>query len=59
MPQKSPPSVKPSQVVLEEMFIVRFLICFSLEELTPEPIIIVPFFDFLNSNWAMLTFLLL
>ena len=46
VPQNSPPSVNPSQVEFEVIFTKEFLIYFSFEELTPEPIIIVPFLEF-------------
>ena len=45
--------MNPSQVEFEVIFTKEFLIYFSFEELTPEPIIIVPFLEFLKSNWAI------
>ena len=45
--------MNPSQVEFEVIFTKEFLIYFSFEELTPEPIIIVPFLEFLKSKLAI------
>ena len=45
--------MKPSQVEFEVIFTKELLIYFSFDEFTPEPIITVPFLEFLKSNWAI------